>query len=172
MKNVQSRLGFTLLELMITVAIVGILSALAIPAFISYRYRAQAQEAIDFLGIIKLRQESYRAEFGQYADVNAPHPVGPNGAPSGNDDLLWNPPPATWLQLGASPAHARVKFQFDVRAYNPGSTPTPNPWGFDGTDFVYAATATGDLDGDGTQVNFDAIPRRKTIWCNQEKGWE
>lgn len=177
MKNLQTRSGFTLLELMITVAIVGILSALAIPAFISYRYRAQAQEAIDFLGIIKLRQESYRAEFGQYCDVNTPHPAtgsGANGAPKGDEDLRWNPSPTNWLQLGATPSQGSVRFQFDVRAYTPPDVPSPNPWGFESpsTDFIYAATAVGDLDGDGTQVTFDAIPGRKVTWCSAEKGWE
>lgn len=175
MKIDQSLVGFTLLELMISVAIVGILSAIAIPAFISYRYRAQAQEAIDFLGIIKLRQESYRAEFGQYCNVSTPHPTtgtGNNGAPEGDEDLLWDPPPANWLQLGASPAHSRVKFQFNVIAGDPGTPPNPNTWGFPNTDFWFVATAVGDLDGDGTQINFDAIPRRKLIWSDQAKGWE
>jgi prepilin-type N-terminal cleavage/methylation domain-containing protein len=171
----KNRYGFSLLELMIAVAIIGILSAIAIPAFIGYQYRAQAQEAIDFLGIIKLRQESYRAEFGQYCDVNAPHPTsgsGPNGAPKGDEDLLWNPPPATWLQLGASPAHSRVKFQFNVTAGVPGTPPSPNTWGFPNTNFWFVATATGDLDGDGTQLMFDAIPGRKLTWCNSDRGWE
>ena len=176
MKDHQSRLGFTLLELMISVAIVGILSAIAIPAFISYRYRAQAQEAIDFLGIIKLRQESYRAEFGQYCNVGEPHPAtgtGPNGAPKGDEDLRWNPDPGSnWFQLGASPVNGSVRFQFNVEAWPPGEVPSPDSWGFSGNDFIYVATATGDLDGDGTQVHFDAIPGRKLTWCDAEKGWE
>jgi len=175
MNNRQSHLGFTLLELMISVAIVGILSAIAIPAFISYRYKAQAQEAIDFLGIIKLRQESYRAEFGEYCNVNTPHPKGGSGqneAPKGDEDLRWNPAPNKWLELGASPSQGSVKFQFDVIAYTPATVPTSNIWGFTNTDFVYVATAVGDLDGDGTQVTFDAIPGRKLTWCSEEKGWE
>ncbi len=171
----KNRYGFSLIELMVTVVIMGILATVAIPAFIGYRYRAQAQEAIDFLGIIKLRQESYRAEFGQYCDVNAPHPTsgsGPNGAPKGSENELWNPPPATWLELGLTPQRARLKFQFDVRAYVPGTAPNPNPWELSDTIFSYVATATGDLDGDGTQVTFDAIPGRKLVWCSSDKGWE
>ena len=59
--------GFTLIELMIVVAIIGVLSALAIPAFRSYVQKARMTEGSAFLGEIRQREEAYRAEFGQYA---------------------------------------------------------------------------------------------------------
>lgn len=46
MKKINSQAGFTLIELMIVIAIIGILSAIAIPNFITYReqgYNAQAK---------------------------------------------------------------------------------------------------------------------------------
>ena len=60
--------GFTLIELMIVVAIIGILSAIAIPAFRDYVMRSRTTEGFEFLGEIHLRQESYRSEFGRYAN--------------------------------------------------------------------------------------------------------
>lgn len=166
--------GFTLIELMVSVTIIAVIAATAIPAFVSYRYKARAQEAIEFLGVIKLRQESYRAEFGVYCDVDTPHPSsgsGPSGAPK-NEDLLWNPSPVNWQQLAAAPGNSRVEFQFNVIAGTPDALPSPNSWNFPGTDFWYVATAVSDLDADGTQVTFDAIPGRKGVWCNLAKGWE
>lgn len=51
MKSIQK--GFTLIELMIVVAIIGILAAVAIPAYQDYTAKAQASEAFTLLGGLK-----------------------------------------------------------------------------------------------------------------------
>jgi len=60
--------GFTLIELMIVVAIIGILAAIAIPNFIKFQCRAKQSEAKIGLKLIVAGEESYRAEFDEYAD--------------------------------------------------------------------------------------------------------
>jgi len=63
--------GFTLIELMIVVAIIGILAAIAIPNFLNYQCEAKQSEAKQSLGTIAKNQEAYVAEFNTYADKSS-----------------------------------------------------------------------------------------------------
>jgi type IV pilus assembly protein PilE len=58
--------GVTLLELMVVVLIVGILAAIAIPAYNDYITRSRRSDAFTALETVRAAQEMYRAEKGQY----------------------------------------------------------------------------------------------------------
>ena len=64
MKKVQQ--GFTLIELMIVVAIIGILAAIAIPAYNDYTGRAQVSEAVELLGGLKTPLAEFYHENGAF----------------------------------------------------------------------------------------------------------
>ncbi|MBW2039899.1 MAG: prepilin-type N-terminal cleavage/methylation domain-containing protein [Deltaproteobacteria bacterium] len=68
--------GVTLLELMIVVAIVGILAAVAIPAYDGYVTRSRRSNAFTALETVRAAQEMYRAEHGFYAGGLNPHLAG------------------------------------------------------------------------------------------------
>ena len=62
--------GFTLIELMIVVAIIGILAAIAIPAYQDYTIRAQVSEGLNLSGGAKAAVTEYFQDRGSLPDTN------------------------------------------------------------------------------------------------------
>jgi type IV pilus assembly protein PilA len=121
MKRRSAEKGFTLIELMIVVAIVGILAAIAIPNFIGMQKRAKTTEAKSNLGEIWTLQEAYRAENDVY--------VMPSGAlAAGTYDGTTG-----WAELGFYPK-GTTRYAYSITSAS-------------GTAFT--AQATGDIDNDG-----------------------
>lgn len=58
--------GFSLVELLIVVAIIGIIAAIAIPQFAAYRNKAYNSAALSDLNVIRLRMETLYAEHQVY----------------------------------------------------------------------------------------------------------
>jgi type IV pilus assembly protein PilA len=69
MKSVQK--GFTLIELMIVVAIIGILAAIAIPAYQDYTIRAQVTEGLNLAADLKAGVAEQFAQTGSWPANNA-----------------------------------------------------------------------------------------------------
>jgi type IV pilus assembly protein PilE len=75
MNNKQK--GFNLIELMITVAIIGILSSIALPAYKDYILRAQATEGISSLASMRVKMEQYFQDNRTYVGACATGTIAP-----------------------------------------------------------------------------------------------
>jgi len=179
----RSQRGFSLMELMIVVAITGILAAIAIPTFTGYVYKSRTSEAVQFLGVIKLKQEAFRSEFGTYASAGTRDPdsitfVPGNASTMKGNALGFPTTDAAFNQLGAKPDGA-VRFGYGWAAGLPTDVAAvadltdPGVYAMAAEDHYFVAQAVSDLDGDGTAAcTFEVTSFTRGAWFSPGKGWE
>ena len=148
--------GFTLVELMIVVVIIGVLAAIAIISYRKYVQHSKTSEAYTMLGDIRAKQEAYRAEFSQYCKVNGSLAEGlrhPSSAPRADGrKVAWdNPAPSIeWQQLGARPDGATYLGYVTTAGIPPIACSGVNCPPVDIRDHWWVGRAYADLNGDGT----------------------
>jgi type IV pilus assembly protein PilA len=159
---------------MFVVAIIGVLAAIAIPAFISQMQRSRTTEAFSVIGEIKEAQAAYYATFSRYCGPLAWNPTD-YANPSTQQAFSSSAP--GWDDLGAD-SDGPVRFRYQVLAGPAGTTPA-GILGFPLAEPWYVIHAQADLDGDGTTVVFEAYSASSSVYVSDRiggsylaQGWE
>ncbi|HDG98711.1 MAG TPA: pilin [Desulfobacterales bacterium] len=75
MRKVKKRKGFTLIELMIVVAIIGILAAIAIPAYMDYTVKAKVSEVMHQFDALATALSEYHSDVGKFPSTTNFNPT-------------------------------------------------------------------------------------------------
>jgi type IV pilus assembly protein PilA len=157
--------GFTLIELMLVVAIIGVLAAVAIPDFLRFQMRAKASECKTNLKAIAVGEESFRAEHGTYVAATTEPAAVPRG-----QKTSW---PITDCSAPAWSGHGfcligwmpegETYYQYEVVA-------APSPAASAGVLDVFTADAASDIDGDGATSSFGYVKGTDATGANAVAG--
>jgi type IV pilus assembly protein PilA len=134
--------GFTLIELMIVVAIIGILAAIAIPNFMRFQAKSRQAEAKSNLGAIYTAIEAFRVEYGTYTtDLSV----------------------MGWLPSGSP----RYNYGFQVDNFDPAGLLVPRgagvSAGYNSTDLLPGAVLTYMTKYDGSQLQASDLPATAAV---------
>lgn len=175
--------GYTLVELMIVVAIIGVLATLATYGVRKYILAAKTSEGVEMLRAIKEAEELYRQETFQYLPTSTG--VGdsyyPWGAtvPKGGSKKLFSCSTCDghteFSNLNITTNHP-VQFGYEVITGVAGTAPVAHPeWGTPAAvlpaspgDIWYVAYATADIDGDGEALVYAGTSFTTEILSNNK----
>jgi prepilin-type N-terminal cleavage/methylation domain-containing protein len=181
----RSRRGFSLIEAMIVVCLVGILAVVANLAYRRWRQTAYLSEAQDMVNNIRAAEESFRAENGGYLGIS--NGLGPDNDypahPPGQFKTAWGAP-CTWCAQGMQwsmlnvQASAPLMFGYSVIAGNDPNAPSGGfhlplngqqldiangmaaPW--------YVIEADGDTDGNNLFTHVYGLSATNQIFIDNE----
>ena len=138
----QSSKAFTLIELMIVVAILGILAAIAIPNFLRYQLRSKTSEARTNMGVIRTSMEAFRGDFDSFPTAINTTPAA--GIVNGQKTTFT----VTACPAGCNRTDLAACTSFECIGYRPSGLVYYQYDTANGNAFDFAIGATSDLDAD------------------------
>jgi type IV pilus assembly protein PilA len=176
--------GFTLAELLIGVAIVGVLASMALVSYRKYIDGARISEPIATLQAIRASQEQVRRETGHYFNVSTSNTYFPMNSGFGSKRVPWDGTEAKghgdydkWKALEVT-AEGPMRFGYKANAGLPGGVPSgidyvqPPPTPTPTIDEWFVLQAKGDPDQNGkyTQLLSVSFPNAtQTVYYREDQ---
>ncbi len=155
--------GFTLIELMVVIVIIGILAAIAIPKLFGMSAKAKAQEVGPAMGTWAKMQQAYKMETGKWGGAKAISYKLPGNAPDGpkstTSNFEYNILPVKSDEPAATEASLEAINQFAAD----GCGNTKGKWKGEFKDLDVddpTTTLTGDADCEKLTPNFTSIGKK------------
>jgi prepilin-type N-terminal cleavage/methylation domain-containing protein len=175
----RQSLGFTLVELMTVVVMVGILAAIGISLFRQWVYHSRSVEAVGMIQSIRVAQERWRSENGNYLDVSSAmtttYPMAAPGRTLYDWDQIGGDQYARWQLLNPT-VSGPVMFGYVTKAGPPFTAmavptcvqkpvwpavnDTLEPW--------YVIEGTGDTNDDGVKSYYVAASLNGEVYRENE----
>jgi len=177
------RTGFTLVELMIVVAIISVLAVVAGSAYRRYMDAGRSAEVFAMMGEFRNKEEAYRAEFSSYLSTGAdetsasvyPQLLGKGQEPRAKTVAAL---PLPWQQLGINPGRSMLYCGYVAMAGAAGTAPagtrgatifnnaTPTtPW------WYLVATCDNDSDGNSAHNAYFTTSSATTVVVTENEHW-
>jgi prepilin-type N-terminal cleavage/methylation domain-containing protein len=130
----KTKTGFSMIELLIVIAIIAFLSALTIPSLMKFLARSKRSEAMLTLRSLYLAEKAYHMEHGSYS---------PNLMGSGQNSVGWKPEGTLLYTYGFPGAEGTTCLVGELK------TSSGALQGARVSDAGFVIAAAGDIDGDG-----------------------
>jgi prepilin-type N-terminal cleavage/methylation domain-containing protein len=152
-KRSRNRGGFTLIELMIVIGLIGVIAAIAIPTFMTYQARSRRTEASTNVAGIARAYTVYHADRGKFPDMvvettalgsaeaSLPDPTAHGLVAPGTQKLPWDAPTEAFFSIVGWRPEGNVFYTYDVESSCGGGCNDQT---------CFTITAHGDVDGNGS----------------------
>ena len=148
-KRSRNRGGFTLTELMITVALIGTIAAIAIPNFMTYQARSRRSEGFTNVAGIARAYKAYQADRGNFPDIatvagvaSLPDPASSGLAAPTTVKMPWDNPTEAFFSIVGWKPDGNVYYTYEVHSTSCGNACNDQN--------CFTVTAHGDVDGNGS----------------------
>ena len=169
LSKLRGKKGFTLIELMIVVAIIGILAAIAIPNFLKFQAKSKQSEAKANLGAIFTGETSYFGEQNTYGKFNQIN-WSPSGTPRYRYSLNGFAAPDNVDTVGSTATITEPAWTGNLNSVKEADgtttmTPAPHiPYIDNTTGTLFTAGAGGIVSTSGNTDGWSINQKRQLVW--------